>query len=93
MLRNVRHLENCTIGATDGVIGRVQDFYFDDHHWVIRYLVIKAGSWLLSRKVLISPWSILDRGSDADVVPISLTREQVKNSPSIDTEQPVSRQL
>ncbi|MEO7208905.1 MAG: PRC-barrel domain-containing protein [Steroidobacteraceae bacterium] len=92
MLRSVKDLEKCTIGATDGDIGSVQDFYFDDQQWVIRYLVVKTGTWLLSRKVLISPCSILDGGSAADVVPTSLTQEQVKNSPSVDTDQPVSRQ-
>jgi uncharacterized protein YrrD len=91
MLRSIKDLEKCTIGATDGAIGNVQDLFFDDHHWVIRYLVVKAGDWFLSRKVLISPWSILDGASAVDVVPTSLTREQIKNSPSVDTDQPVSR--
>ena len=44
--------------ATDGAIGHVKDFYFDDEAWVIRYLVVDTGSWLSSRKVLISPIAI-----------------------------------
>lgn len=92
MLRSVKDLERCTIGATDGDIGSVQDFYFDDEQWVIRYLVVKAGTWLSTRQVLISPLSIREGSREADVVSSSLTRDQVKNSPSINTDQPVSRQ-
>ena len=38
MLRSVKDLEKCTIGATDGLLGKAQDFYFDDESWVVRYL-------------------------------------------------------
>jgi len=92
MLRRVKELEKCSIEATDGVIGRVEDFYFDDERWVIRYLVVRAGAWLFERRVLISPLSIRQTGWASGIVPASITREQVKNSPSIDTDQPVSRQ-
>ena len=53
MLRSMKDLENFTISATDGEIGHLKDFYFDDDAWVVRYLVVDAGSWLSSRKVLI----------------------------------------
>jgi hypothetical protein len=33
MLRTLKDLENCEIGATNGSIGQVNDFYFDDHDW------------------------------------------------------------
>ena len=85
-------LENCTIGAIDGDIGEVTDFYFDDQAWVIRYLVVDAGSWLSSRKVLISPISIGYPNWPSRRLPVSITMEQVKYSPDIDTEKPVSRQ-
>ncbi len=92
MLRNTKDLENYSIMATDGEIGHVKDFFFDDDAWVIRYLVVDAGSWFSSRKVLISPISI-DPSNRADrTLPVSITKEQVKNSPGIDTDQPVSRQ-
>jgi hypothetical protein len=58
MLRSMKDLENYAINATDGLIGRIKDFYFDDDAWVIRYLVVDTGSWLSSRKVLISPISV-----------------------------------
>jgi len=58
MLRSMNDLEDCAIRATDGIVGHVKDFYFDDKAWVIRYLVVDTGPWLLSRKVLISPIAI-----------------------------------
>ena len=35
MLRSAKQLEGFAIGATDGPIGKVKDFYFDDEAWVI----------------------------------------------------------
>jgi hypothetical protein len=58
MLRSLNDLEGYAIGATDGIVGQVKDLYFDDQAWVIRYLVVDTGPWLLSRKVLISPIAI-----------------------------------
>ena len=89
MLRSMKGMEEYTIGATDGIIGRVRDLYFDDAAWVIRYLVVRTGE---EREVLISPISIGRPDWSNKVLPVSLTRNQVKNSPDIDTKKPVSRQ-
>jgi hypothetical protein len=92
MLRSTNDLEGFLIGATDGTIGHVKDFYFDDNRWVVRYLVAETGSWLSSRMVLISPIAIGKPDWFDRILPVSITRTQVKNSPDIDTDKPVSRQ-
>lgn len=92
MLRNMNDLEDCVIRATDGIIGQVKDLYFDDNAWVIRYLVVDTGTWLSSRKVLISPIAIGHPNWTEKVLPVAITKEQVKNSPAVDTDKPVSRQ-
>lgn len=92
MLRSMLDLKKYTIGATDGEVGSVRDFFFDDRAWTIRYLVVETGSWLLSRRVLLSPFSLMDADWIHKRLPVRITREQVKNSPDIDTHQPVSRQ-
>jgi uncharacterized protein YrrD len=92
MLRSLQDLEGYSILATDGEIGHVKDVFFDDEAWVIRYLVVETGSWLLSRKVLISPMAIGEPDWNKRLLPVSVTKEKVRNSPDIDTEQPVSRQ-
>jgi hypothetical protein len=91
-LRRLQDLEGFAIRAADGTIGHVSDFYLDDRSWVIRYLVVETGSWLSSRKVLISPFSIGDPDWTGKVLPVSITMQQVRNSPDIDTDKPVSRQ-
>ena len=92
MLRSVKDLEGYAVGATDGKIGHVRDFYFDDRAWVVRYLVVDAGAWLTSRKVLISPIAIGRPAWNERLLHVWLTKEQVKGSPDIDTDKPVSRQ-
>lgn len=92
MLRNLDDLYGHALRATDGDIGTVQDVYIDDARWTVRYFVVETGSWLASRKVLISPVSLTSPHPDDKVLSVSITREQVKNSPNIDTDKPVSRQ-
>jgi hypothetical protein len=92
MLRTMHELKSYVIGASDGDVGHVSDSFFDDEDWVIRYLVVETGSWLNSRKVLISPYAVGDADWGAHRLPVRISKEQVKNSPDIDTEKPVSRQ-
>jgi hypothetical protein len=89
---SMKEMESYKIGATDGVIGQVEDFYFDDESWVIRHLVVETGRWLLSRRVLISPIALGEPNWSEKVLPASITCEQVRGSPDIDTNRPVSRQ-
>ncbi len=92
MLRSTKDLEGYAIQATDGTIGHVKDFYFDNEMWVIRYLIVDTGTWLESREVLISPIAIGQPNWEENVLSVTLTKAQVKNSPDIDTDKPVSRQ-
>jgi sporulation protein YlmC with PRC-barrel domain len=78
--------------ATDGKIGSVEDFLFDDQNWTNRYLVADTGHWLPGKLVLISPVSLAKPDWREGVFPVRLTREQIQNSPGIDTHKPVSRQ-
>lgn len=92
MLRSIKSLEGFTIGATDGAIGKVKDFYFDDQAWAIRYVIVDTGSWLGGREVLISPYGISKPDWAGRVMPVDVTKEQIKHSPGIDADKPVSRQ-
>lgn len=92
MLHNVKSLIGFTIGATDGEIGKVEELYFDDETWTIRYLIVRTGGWLFGRKVLISPSALKHPDWENKTFPVNLTKEQVKHSPDIDTDKPVSRQ-
>ena len=74
MLRSMKDMEHYTLGATDGIIGRVRDFYFDDESWVIRCLVVNAGAGQAQRTVLISLISIGQPNWSEKILPVSLTR-------------------
>jgi uncharacterized protein YrrD len=78
--------------ATDGVLGHVEDFFFDDATWTIRYLVVKTGTWLFGRKVLISRSALGQHSWESGIFPVNLTMEQVRKSPDVDTVATVSRQ-
>jgi uncharacterized protein YrrD len=80
------------IGATDGDIGHLDDLYFDDEAWVIRYLVVETGTWLSNRKVLLSPAVVSESRRMLEKLPTRLSCDQVRDSPGIDMDQPVSRQ-
>jgi hypothetical protein len=92
MIHSFEQLQDCLIEAQDGSIGQVTDLLFDDKSWVVRYLVVETGSWLLSRKVLISPISVTACLWNAASIEVALTRQQVQDSPDIDVHQSVSRQ-
>ncbi len=92
MLLSTRQLEQFTIGATDGDIGRVTDLYFEDRQWTVRYLVVETGGWLIGREVLISPAQIRRADTTRGILHALLTRAQVGGSPPVDAKQPVSRQ-
>ena len=92
MLRSIKSLHGCTVAARDGDIGSVDDVYFDDEAWGVRYLVVDTGNWMRERQVLISPYSVKHMDRESGTVHVHLARQQVQDSPNIDTHKPVSRQ-
>lgn len=92
MLRSVNDLEGYAIEASDGKVGKVIEFYFDDEKWTVRYLVADTGGWLTGRKVLISPSALGDIDWDSRQLHVDMPKKRVENSPDIDTDKPVSRQ-
>ncbi len=92
MLRSMKSVFGYHIQATDGSIGRVHDFYFDDASWTARYLVADTGKWLPGRRVLLSPAALDEPAWETATLPVRLTRQQIQNSPDVSTDEPVSRQ-
>jgi len=92
VLRSLKDLDHYAVSATDGDIGHVADFLLDDERWTVRYLVVETGGLLSRRDVLISPISFRDVEWAARRFHLGLTMEKVEHSPSIDTDEPVSRQ-
>jgi hypothetical protein len=92
MLQSIKQLYGEKLGARDGEIGHVKDFYFDDQNWAVRYAVADTGNWLPGRLVLLSPHALGGLYHDGKVLLANLTRKQIEVSPAIESHKPVSRQ-
>ena len=90
MQHTVKSLTGFKMNATDGEMGEVKELYFDDENWAVRYLIVETGNWFSNKKVLISPQALLTPDWSNKNFPINLTKDQIKNSPDIDTARPVS---
>jgi hypothetical protein len=84
MLRSMRDFFGHKLQATDGEIGSIKSFYFDDRYWTIRYLLAETGSWFNSKLALLSPVSFMQPGEHVKDFPVNLTRDQIKKSPEVD---------
>jgi sporulation protein YlmC with PRC-barrel domain len=93
MLIKAKTLKGYKLDANDGEVGKVKEFYFDDQHWAVRYLVADTGNWLTGRLVLISPYALVSVNKEAENIGISLSKKQIEESPSLDSDKPVSQQF
>ncbi len=93
MLEVISALKGYAIEASDGGIGAVGDFLFDDEAWKVRWLVVDTGTWLTERKVLVHPSAVKRADDDRRAFVVKLTKAQVEGSPDILQDQPVSRQM
>jgi sporulation protein YlmC with PRC-barrel domain len=93
MLFKAKELNGYKLDSLDGPIGEVQQFYFDDKYWTIRYLVANSGSWLTGRQVLIAPYALVSVLQDTRQISINLSKSQIEESPSLDSDKPVSKQF
>ena len=92
MLIKAKTLKGYKLDSLDGEIGKVKEFYFDDKHWAVRYLVADTGNWLMNRQVLISPYALVAVSKEEELISIALTKKQIEDSPSLNSDMPVSRQ-
>lgn len=93
MLNKVKTLKGYKLDSLDGEFGQVEEFYFDDRYWTIRYLVANTGNWLTGRQVLISPYALVAAIKAEQHIAVDLSKKQIEESPSLDSDKPVSRQF
>jgi len=84
MLHKTSYLHGFHLVATDGEIGHIDDFLLDAN-WTVRYLVVDTSNWIGGRSVLVSPSAIDEIDPSAEKIRVRLTREEIKNSPSVGT--------
>jgi uncharacterized protein YrrD len=92
MFRDLQTLTGSRVIATDGEIGKVTDFLFNDQSWKIDYLVVDVRRWLIRRDVVLAVAAVNEPDWSKNVFQLQLTTEQVRDSPVVDSVEPVSRQ-
>src|SRR4029077_2345687 len=84
MLHKTSKVRGFHIEAIDGGIGHVDDFLFDES-WRLRYLVVDTSNWIGGKSVLISTTAVEKVDSPNQKIFVTLTREQIEHSPSLET--------
>jgi uncharacterized protein YrrD len=93
MLIKAKTLKGFKLDSKDGEIGKVKEFYFDDKHWTIRYLVADTGNWLTGNQVLLSPYVLVSVNKEEENIGVNLTKKQIEDSPPLYSDKPVSKQF
>jgi hypothetical protein len=93
MLLKLKDLHGYNVAASDAPAGEVRDTYFDDVRWVVRYLIVDTRAWIRGREVLVSPLAVTHLDFAKQRIDLSVTQKQVDESPSIETDKPVSRMM
>ncbi len=107
MLFALTGLIGCPVEGSDGRVGGVKDFLFDDKSWKVRWMVVDTGHWLPGRQILIHPSAIapLDAAlhekralpmiSSGETLTLSvdLSRRQIEESPDASEEEPCTAQM
>lgn len=92
MLQSAKELRSTRLQAIDGEIGPLDDLFFDDFEWKVRYLVANTGNWLSGRRILLSPLAMTGAPDANSHIHMNLTTRQIEHSPRVDEAKPVSRQ-
>jgi len=79
--------------AADGPIGHVDDFIVDEESWQVRYLVIDTSNWLGGKWVAVSPASVTGLAWSDQRITVSLTRDEIRHSPTLDEANVPSHEL
>lgn len=90
-LQMAQVLEGRILQGADGRIGTLDAFCFDAVGWVMRYLVVDTGDWLMGRRVLVPPFAVGDTSEQEMTVNVELTRRQIEGSPPLDADRPIKR--
>ena len=105
MLFAVSGLLGCPVEASDGEVGAVKDFLFDDQTWKLRWMAVDVGDWLPGRRVFIHPSAIapltlppkskLPMMSPGEklALTVNLTKEQIGAGPNVPENEPVTRDM
>ena len=84
MLHKATYVIGFHVLASDGEVGHVDDFLFDEN-LAIRYLVVDISNWIGGKSVLIPYDAVEDIDSPNKQIRVSLSREAVKSGADAET--------
>jgi hypothetical protein len=93
MLHRMSRMKGFHVGAADGPMGHIDDFIVDESTWQTRYLVIDTSNWMGGKWVAVSPESVTDVDWANQSLKMNLTREEIRNSPSLEEANVPSHEL
>src|SRR5262249_31002011 len=76
--------------AEDGRAGSIKDVLFDDGRWTVRHFVVESGGLLSKHKVILDPNEALEPDSEEKVLPVRLTKDEIKRHPIPESDPPLS---
>jgi hypothetical protein len=91
MLLSAKDLKKMSLQAEDGQIGSLVTLFIDKKMWTVRYLVVRTGKFLAGKEVLVAPEAVRKVDAKEESVLVDMTRQEVRDSPDIDTHMPLSR--
>jgi len=80
MLHLARKVAGITIRGTDGDIGTLEDFYFEESGWNVRYLLVDTHD---GRRVLLPPTAVKGAWGRSGMR-VNLGREELRNDTALD---------
>jgi hypothetical protein len=90
-LRSFKEVKGYFIKASDGDIGHVEDFIFDDDTWALRYVVVDTRNWLPGgKKVLLSLDWVKSINWLKSLLEMDLSTRAIKDGPEFDPRKPVN---
>jgi len=87
---STNELTSYKLQAEDGRAGSIKDVLFDDGRWTVRHFVVESGGLLSKHKVILDPMEAMEPDSDEKVLPVRLTKDEIKRHPIPESDPPLS---
>lgn len=89
MLFSLKEMQEYQVHFAGGDQAAVRTVLIDDFNWAVRYLVVHVDD----RDLLLSPYAIYEINFQSGEISVDVTREMALNSPQIDANMQLSREL
>lgn len=79
-----------TLKLHGGCVGQLEDCFFDDHRWALRYFIASGFEGIRGRKLLITPGDLDGPDPERNALCVHLSQDQARQTRSIAADLPVS---